>query len=172
MMDTNNQMPTVIRPMNEQDWQDVVEIYEQGLKTGIATFQTTAPDYPEWNSAHLPSCRLIAEHGGKVAGWAALSPVSKRAVYSGVQELSIYIAKEYRGLGIGKLLMNAIIAESEKNGIWMLQSSIFQLNTPSLILHEQCGFREVGFREKIARDYAGKWQNTVIMERRSAIDPE
>lgn len=170
-MDSNKVINSV-RPMIKQDWDDVADIYRQGLSTGNATFQTAVPSYAEWDLNHLAFCRLVAECDGKIAGWAALSPVSKRAVYAGVQELSIYIAQECRGKGIGKLLMNAIIAESEKQGIWMLQSSVFQSNEASLQLHRSCGFREVGFREKIARDASGNWQNTVIMERRSLLDPE
>lgn len=170
-MDSNKKTASV-RPMTREDWDDVADIYKQGLSTGNATFQTAVPSYAEWDINHLACCRLVAECDGKIAGWAALSPVSKRAVYAGVQELSVYIAQDCRGKGVGKLLMNAIIPESEKQGIWMLQSSIFQSNAASLHLHRSCGFREVGFREKIARDSAGNWQNTVIMERRSLLNPE
>lgn len=154
--------------MNEQDWPEVAQIYRQGIETGRATFQSEIPEYKAWNAEHLPVCRFVAEADGKVTGWAALSGVSSRCVYRGVAEVSIYIAEEARGNGVGQKLLSYLIAESEKAGIWMLQSGIMEDNTASLRLHEKCGFRKVGYREKIGRDCKGQWRSTVLMERRSS----
>lgn len=156
-----------IRAMSEQDWPDVAEIYRQGIATGRATFQSEVPEYREWNASHLPICRLAAVDDGKVAGWAALSGVSSRCVYRGVAEVSIYIAEGKRKNGIGQRLLDALIAQSEKAGIWTLQSGIMEDNLASVRLHEKCGFRKVGYRERIGRDIGGQWRSTVLMERRS-----
>lgn len=158
--------------LNEADWPAVRAIYEEGLATGVATFETEAPAWDDWNRGHLESCRLAARaesNPGKLRllGWAALSPVSRRAVYRGVAEVSIYIAAAARGQGVGKGLLQELIAQSEAAGIWTLQSSIFACNAPSLALHRACGFREVGRRERIAqRD--GIWHDTVLLELRSS----
>ena len=155
--------------MNENDWPDVAEIYRRGIITGKATFQHEIPSFEEWNTAHIQECRFIALLDGKVAGWIALSKVSSRCVYAGVAELSIYIAEKARGMGIGRLLLNQLILESEKAGFWLLQSGIMEDNETSIGLHETCGFRKVGYRERIGRDNNGKWRSTVLVERRSAI---
>jgi phosphinothricin acetyltransferase len=157
--------------MRPDDWEAVRAIYEEGIGSGLATFETSAPGWDDWDQNHLPGCRLVAwledgEAGGRVAGWAALSPVSRRKVYAGVAEISIYIAGWARGQGVGKALLSALIAESEQAGIWTLQATIFAENTASRALHRACGFREVGQRERIARRN-GVWHDTVIMERRS-----
>lgn len=159
----------IIRRMREEDWPDVAEIYRQGIITGKATFQFEIPSFEEWNSAHIPKCRFVAVEGNNVIGWVSLSKVSGRPVYAGVAEVSIYIAEKARGMGIGKLLLNHLILESEKAGFWLLQSGIMQDNETSIGLHETCGFRKVGYRERIGRDNNGKWRSTVLMERRSAI---
>lgn len=156
-----------IRKMTEGDWPAVVKIYQEGINTGISTFQTCCPSYEEWNASHLKACRLIAFEGNNILGWSALSPVSSRCVYKGVAEISIYIAETARSKGVGTSLLNAIIKESENEGIWTLQSGIIQNNTASLKLHKKCGFREVGYRERIAKDRLGNWRNTVLMECRS-----
>lgn len=157
-----------IEPMKAADWEPVREIYVEGLATGNATFETTAPSREKWDNGHLPHSRLVARDDENLLGWAALSPVSSRAVYSGVAEVSIYISEKSRGKGIGKALLKALIESSEKNNIWTLQASIFPENTASINLHLQNGFREVGRRERIAK-LAGVWRDTVILERRSNI---
>lgn len=162
-------MDVIIRSMSENDWPSVSNIYRQGIETGKATFQHEIPSFKEWNNAHIQECRLVAVLDGKVAGWVALSKVSSRCVYAGVAEVSIYIAAEAREMGIGKLLLNQLILESEKAGFWLLQSGIMEDNEPSICLHVKCGFRKVGYRERIGRDNNGKWRSTVLMERRSAI---
>ena len=161
-------MDTAIEALLPGDWEAVRGIYAEGLATGLATFETKAPEWAEWDAAHLPTCRLAARQDGQLVGWAALSPVSRRAAYAGVAEVSIYVASAARGLGVGKALLNALVTASEQAGIWTLQSAIFAENLPSIVLHQNCGFREVGRRERIAaRD--GAWHDTVIMERRSRL---
>jgi phosphinothricin acetyltransferase len=154
--------------MTPQDWSQVQAIYNEGLATGNATFETQAPAWPAWDSKHLPHCRLVARQGDTVLGWAALTPVSARAVYAGVAEVSIYIGVAHRGQRLGHALMTALIAESEANGIWTLQASIFPENIASIQLHLRHGFRELGRRERIAQLH-GVWRDTVILERRSTV---
>lgn len=155
--------------INENHWGEIKEIYLQGIRTGIATFQTEAPSYEEWDKGHLKIGRIAAVSENKVLGWAALSPTSSRCVYSGVAEVSIYIGEEYRNKGIGKALMKEIIKLSEEHGIWSLYSAIIRENIGSIKLHRDCGFREVGIREKIAKLRDGRWSDTVIMEYRSKV---
>lgn len=155
-----------IESMNKNDWEQVRIIYLEGLATGNATFETSAPSWEDWNNGHLPHSRLVVRSNGTVLGWAALSPVSKRQVYNGVAEVSVYVGENGRGKGIGSALLKFLIENSEQNGIWTLQASIFPENTASVKLHLQFGFREVGKRERIAK-LAGVWRNTVILERRS-----
>lgn len=162
-------MDILIRSMNENDWSSVSEIYRQGIETGKATFQSDIPAYIEWDASHIQKCRFVAVYDGKVVGWTALSKVSSRCVYGGVAEVSIYIAEDARGKGIGKQLLNQMILESEKAGFWLLQSGIMEDNEPSIQLHGKCGFRKVGYRERIGRDVNGKWRSTVLMERRSFV---
>lgn len=150
-----------------QHWEDVKLIYEQGIATGNATFQTTAPNWNEWDTSHLPHCRLVAIQGNIVAGWAALTPVSGRCVYAGVAEVSIYIANEFKGEGIGKKLLQQLITESELHKIWTLQAGIFPENESSIQLHKTCGFRIVGIREKLGVTNSGWWRDVVLLERRS-----
>lgn len=157
------------RPMSEQDWPEVSKIYKQGIDTGKATFQTCIPDYSDWDASHIKECRFVAIDNNKIAGWVALSKVSSRCVYGGVAEVSIYIAQSSRGKSVGKSLLNHLVSESEKCGFWMLQSGIMEDNAASLALHDKCGFRKVGLREKIGKDCNGKWRSTVLMERRSKI---
>lgn len=160
-------MSVVLRPMEPSDWGAVASIYQQGMDTNLATFQTQCPTYEEWNAGHLKSCRLVAIEDGSVVGWAALSPVSSRPVYAGVAEVSIYIALGQRGKGVGCLLLQALAEESEKEGFWTLQSGIMSDNAASIRLHEKCGYRRIGNREKIGCDRNGIWRDTVLMERRS-----
>ena len=146
----------------------VRSIYEEGLAGRQATFETSAPDWPAWDAAHLARCRIAAREGSAVLGWAALSPVSRRAVYSGVAEVSVYVAGQARGQGIGRRLLEELIRQSEAAGIWTLQASIFPENTASTRLHEACGFRLLGRRERIARHH-GVWRDTILYERRSRV---
>jgi L-amino acid N-acyltransferase YncA len=156
------------RPLKSDDWDAVAEIYWDGMRDGLATFQTEVPSLAEWDAAHLPGHRLVADLLGEVVGWAALSPASRRRCYAGVVEDSIYVARGARGLGIGRALLDALVAGSEAAGIWTIQTSIFPENRASLALHERCGFRVVGTRERIAkRD--GIWRDTVFLERRSEV---
>ena len=157
-----------IRPMEESDWTAVSAIYAEGIQTGYATFETSVPSYEEWNSNHLSSCRFVAERNGQVVGWAALSPVSGRCVYGGVGEVSVYVDSKQHGLGIGKVLMKHLILNSEKEGLWTLQSGIFPENTGSIKLHEKVGFRKIGYREKVGK-LNGEWKDNLLFERRSKI---
>lgn len=155
-----------LRKMKAEDWSQVAAIYTQGLEQGVSTFETVCPSYETWDKAHLQDCRLVAEEDEKVVGWAALSPTSARACYRGVAEVSIYIDDAYHHRGIGKALMKALEEESRKLDYWELYSSVFAVNEASLALHQACGFRQVGYRERIAQDRFGQWQNTIIWEKR------
>jgi phosphinothricin acetyltransferase len=159
-------MQAVIQKLMPSDWESVRSIYVDGIATGNATFETDAPDWKQWNENHLGCARLVARNHGAIVGWAALSPVSSRRVYSGVAEVSVYVAATARGKGIGRLLMAALIAESERNGLWTLQAGIFPENAPSITLHKRCGFREVGRRERLGM-LRGVWRDVVLLERRS-----
>lgn len=152
--------------MQAPDWPEVESIYREGIATRNATFETESPGWEKWDAGHHPHSRLVARDEQKVLGWAALSPVSMRKVYAGVAEVSVYVADDARGRGVGKALMAALIEAAEKNGIWTLQGSIFPENVASIRLHEAFGFRHVGRRERIAQ-LDGKWRDTVILERRS-----
>ncbi len=157
-----------IAPMTKQHWDAVREIYGQGIATGNATFESSVPDWNQWDESHLPACRLIARWDENVAGWAALSRVSSRRVYAGVAEVSIYVAAQARGHGIGRQLLGALVEASEQNGIWTLQAGILAENAVSIRLHQQAGFRIVGTRERIGC-MDGRWRDTGLMERRSAV---
>lgn len=158
----------VIEPLLTSDWDVVRAIYLDGIATGNATFETTAPSWADWDAKHRPDCRLVARANGVVIGWTALSPVSARQVYAGVVEESVYIAASAQGQGVGKALLSAVIAESESVGIWTIQTSIFPENVGSLALHKSCGFREVGYRERIGQ-MNGVWRSTIFLERRSTL---
>jgi phosphinothricin acetyltransferase len=155
----------MIDQMRADDWEQVRSIYLEGIRSGNSTFETDAPSWEKWNEGHLPFARLVMRDEESVLGWAALSPVSKRAVYRGVAEVTVYVTESARGKGMGRALLEALIAESEKNGIWTLQASIFPENTASVELHLRCGFREVGRRERIAM-LRGVWRDTILFERR------
>ncbi len=152
--------------MKPLDWDAVKEIYEEGIATGNATFQQSAPAWEEWNSSHLQHSRIVAKEKGNVLGWAALTPVSGRCVYAGVAEVSVYVSDKARGKGLGKQLLQKLIEESEANGIWTLQAGIFPENTPSIKIHEACGFRIFGTREQIGK-MNGTWRDNLVLERRS-----
>jgi len=157
----------MIRNLYNSDAAAVLDIYRQGLNSGEASFETEAPNWETWQSKYLPFCRLVWEQHTQVQGWAALAPVSVRTCYRGVAEVSIYVASRCGGQGIGSKLMAALVEESENNSIWSLYSSIFPENQATLRLHLKHGFREVGFRERIAQQN-GRWRNTLILERRSS----
>ena len=165
--DTTAAPPSVeLRPLEPDDWPAVAEIYWDGMRDGLATFETEVPSWNEWDAAHFPEHRLVADLLGEIVGWAALSPASSRRCYSGVAENSVYVARDARGLGVGRALLDALIAGAEAAGLWTIQTAIFPENRASLALHEKCGFRVVGTRERIAkRD--GVWRDTVFLERRS-----
>jgi phosphinothricin acetyltransferase len=161
-------MGTQIRTMTDDDWVAVRAIYLAGIATGQATFETEAPSWTTWNNSHLPAPRLVALSEEIPGGWAALSRISTRSVYAGVAEVSVYVAEQVRGKGMGELLLKALVKESEENGIWTLQAGIFPENTASISLHHSCGFREVGRRERIAK-MKGVWRDTLLFERRSKL---
>ena len=160
-------MVVAISEMSKEDWEAVRTIFQQGIATRQATFETTVPSWPEWDRARRTDCRLVARYKNQVVGWAALTPASSRDAYAGVAEVSIYIAREVRGQGVGRSLLQALVNASEDAGVWTLQASMFPENETSVHLFTTCGFRIVGFRERIARHY-GTWRDTVLMERRSA----
>lgn len=160
--------------MREPDWPEVQRIYGEGIATGQATFEAEAPDWRSFDASRLASHRLVAEAPtGGILGWAAVSAVSGRPVYSSVVEHSIYVSEAARGRRIGTLLLQALVASTEEDGIWTLQASVFPENEPSLKLHLAHGFRVVGRREKIARmahgPAAGQWRDTVLIERRRRV---
>lgn len=157
-----------IQPLTVSDWDAVRAIYLEGVATGNATFQQTAPEWFDWDKGHLPTCRIVARRGQEILGWAALSSVSGRCVYAGVAEVSVYVAQAARRTGIGTKLLTALVAESEAAGIWTLQAGIFPENTNSIRLHEKAGFRIVGTRERLGC-MNGRWRNVVLMERRSSV---
>jgi L-amino acid N-acyltransferase YncA len=150
------------------DWPRVAEIYEEGLATGQATFETSVPSHEGWDATHLTTCRLVAVESGQVIGWGALSPVSARDVYRGVMEASTYVAADSRGHGVGGALLDALIEASENEGIWTLQASVFPENEASLLLLQSRRFRIVGNRSRIGM-HEGRWRDTVLLERRSNI---
>ncbi|QKS70351.1 N-acetyltransferase family protein [Paenalkalicoccus suaedae] len=155
-----------LRPMTKDDWPSVSQIYKDGIDSGVATFEHTVPSYDDWDRTHCKPCRFVATLGEKIVGFAALSPISARAVYAGVAEVSLYVANGFTGHGIGRTLLHTLIQASEQASFWTLQSTIFAVNTPSTSLHLACGFREVGRRERIAQR-EGIWHDTVLFERRS-----
>jgi L-amino acid N-acyltransferase YncA len=157
-----------ITPMTAAHWPLVRSIYEAGIATGNATFQTEAPSWESWNASHLQSCRLVALSSDTVVGWAALSPVSARPVYAGVCEVSVYVAPTAQGKGVGRALLDALIACAESDGRWTLQAGIFPENESSVALHLRAGFRVLGRRERVGR-LNGTWRDVLLLERRSAV---
>jgi L-amino acid N-acyltransferase YncA len=151
--------------MTPADWPEVCGIYEEGIATGLGTFETKAPSWEEWNAMRLPHSRLVARDG-QLLGWAAISPVSKRSCYAGVAEVGIYVAASARRRGVGSALLLALIESSEANGIWTLQGATIAKNEASLDIQARCGFRIVGRRERIAK-LGGVWHDTILTERRS-----
>ena len=160
-------MDLVLEEMKPNEWPAVRAIYLEGIATGDATFETEAPDWERWDQNHLPSPRLVAKEGDRFLGWAALSPVSGRCVYGGVAEVSVYVTAAARGQRVCKALLAELVARSEAAGMWTLQAGIFPENKASVALHERCGFRHVGRRERLGQ-LAGVWRDVILMERRSS----
>jgi L-amino acid N-acyltransferase YncA len=152
--------------MSPFDWEAIKKIYEEGIATGNATFQQSAPTWEDWNNSHLQHSRIVAKKESNVLGWAALTPGSNRCVYAGVAEVNVYVSDKARGKGLGKQLLQRLIEESEANGIWTLQAGIFPENTPSIKIHEACGFRIFGIRERIGK-MNGVWRDNLQLESRS-----
>ena len=149
-------------------WAAVEKIYEEGIGTGNATFQVTVPTWSEWDAAHEKRCRLVLVDKLEVQGWAALTPVSGRCVYAGVGEVSVYVGNQFKGKGLGKILLKALVDESEKNNFWTLQAGIFPENIASVKIHQDAGFRIIGKRERIGQ-MNGKWRDVLLLERRSNV---
>ncbi|MCK9312466.1 MAG: N-acetyltransferase family protein [Methanocorpusculum sp.] len=162
-------MNFTIRDMEENDWERVSAIYQQALLEGISTFETKCPVFEAWDKVHLKDCRYVLLAENIIAGWCAVSPTSARDAYKGVIEVSIYFDKAFRGRGLGSELLNHLCRVSEEKGYWCLYASILAINAASISLHKKCGFREVGYRERIAKDRFDRWQNTILLERRNGI---
>ena len=159
----------VVEPMTADDGPAVLEIYGQGIATGISTFETETPDWHHWNASHRRDCRFVARLDGRVVGWTALGRFSTRAVYAGVAWESVYVDEAARGRGVGLALLEALVPASEAAGVWTLIAGVQAENVGSLALHERAGFRRIGVQERIGRDAAGTWRDVVLLERRSAI---
>jgi len=155
-----------LRALEPSDWTTVSNIYAQGIATKMATFETVVPSWDIWDKKYIDSCRIVAEYGDNVIGFAVLCPVSNRPVYKGVAEVSVYVKEDWRSKGIGHLLLSQLIKESEDNGFWSLQAGIFSENNASINLHKKCGFRIVGIKEKIGQ-LDGEWYDNHLLERRS-----
>jgi L-amino acid N-acyltransferase YncA len=158
----------MLRAMLDTDWDAVRAIYSEGIATGQATFEVETPPWDRWNAKHLASGRLVATRDDRVLGWAALSAVSDRCVYAGVAEVSVYVAADARGMGIGRTLLGALVTAAEAAGIWTLQAGIFPENAASLAIHSACGFRIVGIRERLGQLH-GHWRDALLLERRSSV---
>jgi phosphinothricin acetyltransferase len=159
-------MAVTIDEMTSNDWPAVRQVLQEGIATGDATFETETPEWEQWDAGHLPTCRLVARENEQVWGWAALSPVSVRTVYAGVAAVSIYVAAAARGRGLGRLLLQSLIAKSEEHGLWTLEAGIFPENAGSMALHKACGFREVGRRKRMGK-LGSRWRDVLLFERRS-----
>ena len=157
-----------IEPVQAEDWPVVQVIYREGIATGNATFETRVPTWEAWDKSHIVNFRFVARIDGQIVGWAALSPVSSRTVYSGVAEVSVYVSEAVRGQGAGTALLSALINESEREGFWTLQAGIFPENAASISMHLGCGFRQVGYRERLGQ-MNGVWRDVLLLERRSKV---
>ena len=164
-------MNPIVTPMTPEDWVGVRRIYEEGIATGHASFDTQVPEWDEWDEwdmNHLEACRLAARVDNEIAGWAALSPVSSRCIHAGVAEVSVYVGSGYRGRGVGKALMRELVDATERAGIWTLQGGVFPENVASIAPQKAFGFREVGRQERLGK-LNGVWTDVLLMERRSRI---
>lgn len=159
-------MPLELSRLTASDWEDVRRIYLEGIATGHATLETEPPSWDLWDRAHRMDCRIVAREDGRMAGWAALSRVSERCAYGGVAEVSVYVASEARGKGVGRRLLEELVRASEEAGVWTLQAGIFPENAASLSIHQHCGFRVVGVRERLG-NLRGTWRDVALLERRS-----
>jgi len=155
-----------IETMTPDDWPDVRRIYAEGMTSGDATFETEAPEWPAFDAAHRRDCRLVARLNGNVVGWVALAPYSRRNAYKGVAWESVYVTQEARGRGIGRALLDAVVAASEQADVWTLLAGVMVENAASLALHERAGFRRIGVQRKIGMDATGRWRDVVLLERR------
>jgi L-amino acid N-acyltransferase YncA len=158
---------TLVRPLRSDDAEEVRRIFLEGIASVHATFETTAPEWPQWDGSHRKDCRFAAVEGDRILGWSALSAVSMRRVYAGVAEVSVYVSTEARGRGVGSMLLSALVEASEDAGLWTLQAGIFPENAASLALHTRHGFRRLGLRERVGYGH-GRWRDVVLLERRSA----
>ena len=156
-----------IGTMQSDDWPAIRNIYSEGIATGNATFETETPEWTNWDQGHLQDCRLVARDSQRILGWAALGPVSTRRVYSGVADVSVYVAADARGCGVGKMLLHSLVERSERCGIWTLQAGIFPENLLSIAMHRSCGFRQVGLRERLGQ-LGSIWRDVLLLERRSS----
>jgi len=161
-----HQMEIAVRPLKKEDWNSVSKIYKEGINTGIATFETEVSNWETWNNKYIDSCRIVATQDNNVVGFAVLSLASHRNVYRGVADVTVYVGKDFQCIGIGKILLQELIKQSEAHGFWTLQAGIFSENIPSVNLHIKCGFRIVGIKEKIGQ-LNGKWYDNHFLERRS-----
>jgi len=158
----------MIRQMIKSDWDRVSAIYMQGILSGKSTFNTECPSYEGWDAGHIKECRYVYEEDGEVIGWIAISPTSERCAYRGCVEMSVYVDENHRGKGIGTELVKKLICEAVSAGYWSIYSAILSINEASIRVHRKCGFREIGYRERIAKDRFGNWQNTTLMEYRAS----
>jgi phosphinothricin acetyltransferase len=157
-----------IEPMTDEDGPAVLDIYRQGIESGIATFETVVPEWRAWTASHRRDCRLVARREGRVVGWTAIARFSSREVFAGVAWESIYVDAAMRGQGVGRALLATLIPASEVAGIWTLTAGVQADNAASLALHEKAGFRRIGVQERIGRDATGRWRDVVMLERRSS----
>jgi phosphinothricin acetyltransferase len=157
-----------ITPMQSADWEAVRRIYEEGIRTGNATMETTPPGWEKWHAEHLEAGRLVARQGDAMLGWAALTPVLGRCTFAGVAELRRVRRAGAPGRGVGEALLRALVEAAEKAGLWTLQAGILRENAASISLHKKAGFREVGYRERIGK-FNGVWRDVVLLERRSPV---
>ncbi|OJV66573.1 MAG: N-acetyltransferase [Clostridiales bacterium 38-18] len=155
-----------IRTMKPGDWNEVSKIYLEGIQTKLATFQSEIPSYELWDAGHLPFGRLVAVENQSILGWAALSAYSSRCVYSGVAELSVYVRANSKGKGVGTAILTRLVEVATENNIWTLQAGVIRENIPSRQLHIKCGFREVGYRERLGQMDNGNWHDVFLYERR------
>lgn len=163
-------MDVKIRPIEVDDWSEIVEIYFQGIQSNMDTFEYNCPSYEEWDKEHLPFCRLVAEVDSEIVAWAALTPFSDREFYNGVVESCIYVDNDHSDSAIGETLLKELVDEAVKIGMWSIQASLFQENTSAITLYENCGFRNVGYRERLGKDRFGAWCSIVLMEYRIQTD--